>query len=211
MNMGKLKTLLGQYLRERWMSYLWVLLLYFSGYILGALGPGALESGQKEELTRLVDHFWQNLSSLDVDRSRYFWSLVLEQGRSLFLLFLGGLFVLTLPLVWLVIFLRGFALGFTAAFLTAEKAAIGALLALVALLPQNLFFLPMYWAAAVSSQRFAIYWLKSRLGRRRGDGRAVLLAYFLVYLFYGLLLLLGSLTESYLTPALMKQLWALLN
>lgn len=209
--MGKLKKQLGQYLRERWMSYLWVLLLYFSGYILGALGPGALESGQKEELTRLVDHFWQNLSSLDVDRSRYFWSLVLEQGRSLFLLFLGGLFVLTLPLVWAVIFLRGFALGFTAAFLTAEKAAVGALLALVALFPQNLFFVPMYWAAAVSSQRFALYWLKIRLVRRRGDGRDVLLAYFLVYLAYGLMLLLGALTESYLTPALMKQLWALLN
>ncbi|AVX30491.1 stage II sporulation protein M [Carboxydocella thermautotrophica] len=209
--MRRLKKILSQYLRERWMSYLWVLLLYFSGYILGALGPGALDAGQKQQLTLLVDHFWQNLSSLDVDRGRYFWSLVLEQGRSLFLLFLGGLFVLTLPLVWVVVFLRGFALGFTAAFLTAEKAAAGAVLALVALLPQNLFFLSMYWAAAVSSQRFALYWLKSRLGRRQGDGRDVLLAYFLVFLLYGGLLFLGALTETYFTPVLMKQIWRLLN
>lgn len=109
-----------------------------------------------------------------------------------------GLTVVGLPLIAGIVFIRAFSLGFTIHFLLQEKGGTGIMIALT-LLPQNLIYIPVLLAAAVTGLNFS-------LGIVRGNYRIFgplwqrLISYTVTMVFLLLLIMAGALVEAYVAP-----------
>ena len=99
-----------------------------------------------DELRQYLDSFLNNVGALAQNGQfpaiKNLEGILEWQLYSLGILWLLGLTVVGAPLVILLVGARGFILGFTVGFLVQEKTGQGLLLALVAVLPQNLFYVP---------------------------------------------------------------------
>jgi len=95
----------------------------------------------------------------------------------------------------------GFVLGFTVGFLIKEQAVQGLLLALVAVLPQNLCYVP----ALIGAGSIAFYFSFSLLqGSRDGPVLSGVLVYSLLFVLVLLLILIGTWIEAYFVPGLIR-------
>ncbi len=178
---------------------------FLLGLIAGALALHTLSPAQLDELRQYLDSFLNNVGALAQNGqfpALKAWRGILEwQLYSLGILWLLGLTVVGAPLVILLVGARGFILGFTVGFLVQEKAGQGLLLALVAVLPQNLFYVPGLLGAGTLALYFTLSLFKTS---RKTPVLTRILFYTLLYAALALLVLAGTWIEAYLVPGIMR-------
>jgi len=91
--------------------------------------------------------------------------------------------------------------GFTVGFLVQEKAGQGVLLALVAVLPQNLFYVPGLIGAGALALYFTLSLFRSS---RETPVLQRMLLYTLMFMVLTLLVLAGTWVEAYLVPGIIR-------
>jgi len=111
--------------------------------------------------------------------------------------------VIGVPLTVVVLFVRGFVIGFSVGFLFSEMGAKGVALSFLAILPQNIIAVPVILAVGVSSLAFSVLMVRQRVGRFHVNLAEELLAYTFTCLVLSALLVGASLIEAYVTPVLM--------
>ncbi|MGD0622819.1 MAG: stage II sporulation protein M [Thermacetogeniaceae bacterium] len=178
---------------------------FILGLIAGASVLHALSPAQLDELRQYLDSFLNNVGALAQNGqfpALKAWREILKgQLYSLGILWLLGLTVVGAPLVILLVGARGFILGFTVGFLVQDKAGQGLLLALVAVLPQNLFYVPGLLGAGTLALYFTMSLFKSS---RETPVFTRILFYTLLYAALTLLVLAGTWIEAYLVPGIMR-------
>jgi stage II sporulation protein M len=178
---------------------------FILGLIAGASALHTLSPAQLDELRKYLDSFLNNVGAL-AQNGRFpalkAWGGILkEQLYSLGLLWLLGLTVVGAPLVILLVGARGFILGFTVGFLVQEKAGQGLLLAMVAVLPQNLFYVPGLLGAGTLALYFTISLFKSAVDT---PVLTRIFIYTLLFAALTLLVLAGTWIEAYLVPGIIR-------
>lgn len=192
------------YFRRRFLVYLLVAVLFAAGSLFGALAATSLTPGQEAGVAEEVQAFVAAVKSGDygsraeVTRA----ALVRDVVRTAGLSWLLGLSVVGLPLVLVVVFSRGFLLGFTVAVLVRELAMGGLLVALVAILPQSLLNIPATVVAAVAAISFGLALLADRTLGRAGFWRG-LAGYTALLVVVALLMVGAALVEGYVAPVLL--------
>ena len=167
---------LQDYLRENLGLYLFVILLFTIGVTFGALAIKTLDGEQKAELFSHLELFIQGIDLTIVSES----NLPLQQSlqgniKTMGLIWLLGLLVLGLPLVLLMLFTKGFALGFTVGFLVQELGYKGIIFSVASVLPPNILLIPALIMMCVAAISFSLLIIRSRLAlRKRGLYRQVL-------------------------------------
>ena len=173
---GQLMGFLQDYLRENLGLYLFVILLFTIGVTFGALAIKTLDGEQKAELFSHLELFIQGIDLTIVSES----NLPLQQSlqgniKTMGLIWLLGLLVLGLPLVLLMLFTKGFALGFTVGFLVQELGYKGIIFSVASVLPPNILLIPALIMMCVAAISFSLLIIRSRLAlRKRGLYRQVL-------------------------------------
>lgn len=196
---------------QRWnRSGNWQWQLWLAG--LGCLGAGVVAGALSlmvlgpEAVEGLNEYFNTSLASLvegATAGSQVTWLALRNNLIVLVLIWFLGLTIVGTPLIMLVIAARGFAIGFTVAFLVETRAFQGVLMALLAVLPPNIFSLPVLLAGSVAAVSFCRGLVASRgdllapLGRRL-FGYAGTLALFVP------VLVAASLVEAYFAPWAMR-------
>src|SRR5690625_7607326 len=92
--------------------------------------------------------------------------------RYLLLLCLLGLSVIGLPLVWILLFVKGFVVGFSVGFIVNQLGLKGLLLAALSIAPQNLLIIPIYIIAGSLAMIFSLT-LLGKLFTIRSEERRV--------------------------------------
>jgi stage II sporulation protein M len=178
---------------------------FILGLIGGALIIHALSPSQLDELRQYLDSFLNGVGALAQNGqfpALKAWGEILRgQLLSLGILWLLGLCVVGAPLVILVVCARGFVLGFTVGFLVQEKAGQGLLLALAAVFPQNLFYVPGLLGAGTLALYFTMSLFKSS---RETPVLTGIIIYTLLFIALTLLVLIGTWIEAYLVPGIMR-------
>ncbi|MDH7576249.1 MAG: stage II sporulation protein M [Bacillota bacterium] len=179
---------------------------FLSGLIGGALILHGLNPAQRGELQQYLNAFLQWAGTLSQTGATpgglKVWQEILKTQLITFgLLWLAGLTVVGIPLIVLIIGARGFILGFTVGFLVQEKAWQGLILALVAVLPQNLCYVPAFLGAGVLAFYFSCSLFR---GYREHSLLTGLLIYSIVFLLVFLLVLVGTWLEAYLVPGAVR-------
>ncbi len=191
--------------KEVFFPLILILGAFLGGLVCGALTLHTLHSSQLEELRQYLNGFLQGVEPLaETSRASGFhaWCQILKTQLPLLgILWILGLTVVGVPLIVFAVGARGFVLGFTVGFLIKEQAMQGLLLALVAVLPQNLCYVP----ALIGAGSFAFYFSFSLLrGYRNGPVLKGVLAYSLIFVLILLITLLGTWIEAYFVPGLIR-------
>ncbi|SDF25161.1 stage II sporulation protein M [Sporolituus thermophilus] len=197
---------LGEYLRANIVAYFFVTLIFVIGVVIGALAVKTLPEEQKTELLGYLRIFFQGLSrgTEGIQEQGLLYSVMLNNAKTIGLIWLLSFTVIGIPFVLFIIFTRGFVIGFAVGFLVNEYVVQGLLFALVSVLPHNFFAVPAVVVTGVSAVSFSLALVRRRRHSRGGSlfyqamGHTVLCAAMLV------LMLIASLTEIYISPVFMK-------
>lgn len=172
--MGGVWEALFEYLQRRLVVYAVAAAVFGFGLAAGGVAVGHVDERDAAELsTYLNGYVRQATASPGALAAPAGPGLTLDSvGRGALLPFVLGLTVIGSPFILALLFLRGFALGFTLAFLVREYSYKGVLLATASILPQSLFSVPAALLAAGASLTFALAAAKIMLGKR-DEGTAI--------------------------------------
>src|SRR5699024_11083907 len=122
---------------------------------------------QKQDLFFYLErYFAQIIDGQQVENSSIFISSFFYHVRYLLLLFILGLSVIGLPLVWILLFLKGLVVGFSVGFIVNQLGIKGLLLASLSIAPQNIIIIPIYVVAGSLAMIFSLTLLSKLFSRR---------------------------------------------
>ncbi len=199
-----IKKIIEKQLKDNIASYSLVLVFFIAGIAAGAFTVDALSLAQKEELIAYFQNFFSILDKEPVQSAFVFKQSLLNNSQFVFFIWLLGITVIGVPLILMVVAIKGFIIGFSVSFLVEGMGFKGFLFALAAVLPQNLFIVPGILFAGVLGISFSVSMFrrrKAQLKKKFTNGLAVYSFNVLISL---TLLFIGSLVEGYVTPIFIK-------
>jgi len=155
---------LGEHIRQYWVIYLTLSSVYLAGVVFGAVGVGALEVSETSQLGKFLDTLLKSQpKALD--------PIFLGQlARDMFIMMAGiwilGLTIIGAPLIYLIVFTRGFILGFTVSFILGVKGTLGFGLILMTVLVPAFLAIPLLLLGAGLATIFSFLLLR---GKARGE------------------------------------------
>lgn len=122
---------------------------------------------QKEDLFFYLERFFLGyLQDEDISKQALFQNAIFYHIQFLSLLFFLGLAVIGLPIIWVLLFVKGVAIGFTVGFFVNQLGIKGLLFSFSAIAPQNLILIPIYIMASSFAMIFSLTLLQSMFSRR---------------------------------------------
>lgn len=194
------------YVRRRVPLLLCLVIVFGAGATTGALAVDLVAADGRAALAEEVDALIRIAGSRPAapaaDIVRF--ALVEYVAKVAGVIGLLGLSMVGAPMVLVVVFLRGFVLGFTALFLMDGRWLPGIALALAGLLPHNLLAVPATLAAGVGALSFSGAAWRALLGRRDVNMYHQLAGSLLVLCASAAALVAAALVEAYVSPVLMS-------
>ncbi|MFZ3102899.1 MAG: stage II sporulation protein M [Desulfitobacteriaceae bacterium] len=151
---------LWDHVRQYWLIYLTLASVYIVGVVFGTVGVGALGSTESTQLGKFLDSL---LSSQPKAPDLQFLQLL---ARDTFVMMAAiwilGLTVIGTPLIYFIVFTRGFILGFTVSFFIQLKGLFGLGLVLTTVLLPSLLAIPLLLLGAGTATIFSFLLLRGR-------------------------------------------------
>nr|WP_209970302.1 stage II sporulation protein M [Paenibacillus eucommiae] len=199
------KLTMKQFMKENLSLYVFVSVLFVIGVVFGAVMVNALSLEQKQEMSRYLGSFFQEVNGgMQIEGGQSFQQAFGMHMKWILLIWLFGLSVIGLPLVLILDFLKGVLIGFTVGYLVAQFSWKGMLFALVSVAPQNLIVIPALLICSVSAMAFSIYIIKNRFIQRRGAIYHPFMRYVSITLLMGVFLFAAALWEGYVSLDVIK-------
>jgi len=201
---GGIKGFLINHISRNALLYSLIIIAFILGVVAGSYMVKSLDAGQKSELLKYLDMFLTGLEQWNIEPAVVAQHSVLNNLRIIASIWFLGLTVIGVPLILLIVFFRGFVMGFTIGFLIQQKAFQGLLITLLAIAPPNIINLPATIIGSAVAVSFS-YWLVR--GRSRGESLPIFqqfAAYSFVMIIISLLVALAGFIEAYVSPAFIK-------
>jgi stage II sporulation protein M len=201
-----------QFMKENVSLFVFVSVLFVIGVVFGAVMVNALSLEQKQEMSRHLGSFFQEVNGgMEVDKGLSFQQSFGMHMKWILLIWLFGLSIIGLPLILILDFLKGVLIGFTVGYLIGQLSWKGMLFAFVSVAPQNLIIIPSLLICSVSAVAFSIYMIKNRFIQRKGSMYQPFMRYTSITLLMGVLLLGAAVWEGYFSLGLIKWVTPMLN
>lgn len=202
---------LVNYIRANIVGYFFILLVFIGGVVIGALAVKTLPPEQKTELIGYLQIFFQGFTlwSESYGSVDLFLNVAAGHIKTIGLIWLLGFTVIGMPLVWFIVFTRGFVIGFTVGFLVNEYIMKGLAFALAAVLPHSIISVPAVIAAGVAATSFSL-WIARRRSNPKTSFSYEVIGYSMICLGMLIVLLFSALIEVYISPLFMKIIVAML-
>lgn len=143
-------------LRRCWLLYLIAFVVFGSGLFWGMDSASRLEKTEAAQLEEYLTPLTTLGQGSPSNKKAVFRQAALRNTLPLGVMYVAGLTVVGMPVVAGVLFLRGYALGFTGGFLVQSKGAYGFGLILAGIFPQNVILLVVFIVGAVASLSFSL-------------------------------------------------------
>ena len=190
-------------LKENKITFLWVLLFFLVGIVLGSYTVYYMSDFNRVEITTYFNNFLEFLGGNSVAYT----SILLDSIKSILpmviIIVLLGYTAVGTPIILMMDLAKGYVIGFTFSLIVSMLGSKGVMLVLSGLMLQNLIFIPIIMLISVLAIRHSVTKLKMGVSRDR-----VKLDVSRAYLnFQGLLSLIiisGILIETYISPNLIR-------
>src|SRR5690625_2435417 len=132
------------HLKENITIYIFMTTLFLIGIIFGAIVVNSMTFIQKQDLYFHLERFLNQLNgeltfeNIDILKRSFFYHV-----KYLLLLFLLGLTIIGLPIIWVLIFIKGLVVGFSVGFIVNQLGLNGLLIATLSIAPQNIIIIPV--------------------------------------------------------------------
>jgi stage II sporulation protein M len=206
--MKQREFILLSHIRQHATSYLFMLVLFLIGIVFGAIVVNSMNFTQKEDLFYYLERFFSQLQQgQTMSKQEILQSSFLSHVKFLLFLYVLGLSIIGIPIIWMLLFSKGLMMGFSVGFLVNQLGWKGLMLAAAAVAPQNLIVIPLYLIAGTSAMLFSVTLLRKLIAKR---SPLSLRRYFIQYNIIFLILLGSSLAASMLETFLSNPLLSLL-
>ncbi|GMB07768.1 stage II sporulation protein M [Thermolongibacillus altinsuensis] len=207
MRKRSLATIWRQHVQEHYSIYVFTVVLFLMGVIFGAIVVNSLNFSQKEDLYYYLTSFFGQVSegnlasSHDLLKESFFQNI-----KYIGLMWILAMSLVGLPLILILLFLKGMVVGFTVGFLVNQMGWNGFLLAFVSVVPQNLVLVPVFMVMAAISIAFSLKMIRHQFIKRTHEPIFRAMMRYTVTMFaFSLTLLVASSLEAYVSPFLMKE------
>ncbi len=183
--------------------------LFLMGVIFGAIVVNSLSFAQKEDLYLYLGKFFTEIeggrmtSSEDMFRQSF-----LHNVKSLGILWLLGISIIGLPLIFVLVFMKGVVVGFSVGFLVNQMGWSGFLLSFVSILPQNIIIIPAFIFIGAVSASFSITLIRKIFMRGQTSMQLPMIPFFSRYVVFLVaaiaIITVAAGVEAYLSPSLME-------
>ncbi|MBM7693188.1 stage II sporulation protein M [Peribacillus deserti] len=201
------------HIKEHSSLYLFITILFLMGVIFGAIVVNSLSFSQKEDLFYYLSQFFGQVKQGRVDTiDGIFWQTVNHNVKYVGLIWILGISIIGLPIILILLFLKGMVVGFTVGFLVNQMGFNGFLLAFVSIFPQNIIIVPVFILITTLALSLSIKIIRRLFMKQLRDPlKPVIVKYFLSFACAVAVLLAAGAVETYLSPQLMKHVVSLVG
>lgn len=194
------------YFREHSSIFIFVVILFLMGVIFGAIVVNSMSFSQKQDLFHYLSQFFGEVSNGKMAESNdLFLQSFFHNSKFIGLMWLLGISIIGLPIILILLFIKGMVVGFTVGFLVNQMSWKGFMLAFVSILPQNLIIIPVFIITGVMSMSFSLLMIKKQFMKKYGQAiMPVFKRYIFSFIVAVLCISVASGFEAFLSPGLMK-------
>ncbi len=206
MKKNKFQNILANHFREHSSIYLFIAVLFLMGVIFGAIVVNSLTLSQKEDLFYYLSQFFSQISNGKVaDSKDLFIQSFSHNSKFIGLMWLLGISIIGLPVILILLFIKGMVVGFTVGFLVNQMGWNGFLLSFVSVLPQNIIIIPVFIISATLAVSFSFKMIRQQFIKKMGEPMLPLFGRYMVLLVGAIVsLVIAAGVEAYISPGLMK-------
>ena len=207
------KKIVAAHFREHSSIYLFISVLFLMGVIFGAIVVNSLNPIQKEDLFFYLSRFFGEVSEGTYANSTdMFKQSFLHNLKYVGLMWILGISIIGLPIILILLFLKGVVVGFTVGFLVNQMGWSGFLLSFVSVLPQNLLIIPTFIVVGTVAVAFSLKMIRQQFMKRMNEPILQLLTrYSLLMVVVSFVILTASAVEAFASPVLMKGIIEVVN
>jgi stage II sporulation protein M len=201
-----MKKQFSKHIQENFSLYTFTTVLLVMGVIFGAITVNSLSVVQKEDLFDYLNRFFGQVAQNEVAGQQ----AMFNQSFTHYIKYIGlmwvlGLSIIGLPVILILIFLKGIVVGFTVGFLVNQMEWNGFFLSFVSVLPQNIILIPAFVVIGTAAISFSLKMIKGQFVKRVNEPIfPQFLRYTLLMLLIGLSIGVASVFEAFVSPVLMK-------
>ncbi|MGM9987041.1 MAG: stage II sporulation protein M [Bacillaceae bacterium] len=200
------QALISEHVKQHISMYTFVSVLLLIGVIFGAIVVNSLHVEQKQDLLFYVDQFLSQINDNQSGGEGVFFDAYTSHLKYMIFIWVLGISMVGLPLIFILVFLKGVLIGFTVGFFVNQLGLKGFYLAIVSILPQNLIIVPLLIVISSIAISFSIKLIKQLFGKHKYSKMKVgLLPYTGVFVMIACVILLPTVVEVYLSPILMER------
>ncbi|MED3571777.1 stage II sporulation protein M [Cytobacillus praedii] len=200
------QNVVANHFREHSSIYLFVVVLFLMGVIFGAIIVNSLSFTQKEDLFYYLSQFFGQVSDGNVAAANdLFKQSFFHNTKFIGVMWILGISIIGLPVILILLFMKGMVVGFTVGFLVNQMGWDGFLLSFVTVLPQNLIIIPVFIVASTISVAFSLKMISRQFLKKVGQPIMPMLGRYMFALVIAVLFLCAAAgIEALLSPILMK-------
>lgn len=213
MRRQSMKNELTYHLKENTSLYLFIIVLFVMGVIFGSIVVNSLNYDQKNDLYFYLNRFFgQVMDGKFADAKDMFVQSYFHNVKYIALMWILGISIIGLPLILILLFLKGVFVGFTVGFLVNRMGFEGFLLSFISVLPQNVIIIPAFIIMSTLAMSFSLKMIRQQFIKKFHEPILPLFSRY-TFIMIGIcaLLSLASLFEAYASPPLMKGIFTLIN
>jgi len=201
-----IREILIKHIKNNIKTYFFLFLSFVFGISCGAFTVNGLSVLQNSELTDYLQGFLQLMDNQKINSSEIFNAALRDNAKIILALWVLGVTIIGVPLIYLIIAVRGFITGFSSGFIIKALGYKGTALVAFGILPKEIIIVPCLVALGVSGINFSRDILKSKSTKQfsRNSLKANLAAYCLVTLIFAAIIFTGILVEAYITPVTIR-------
>lgn len=176
------------------------------GVIFGAVLVNSLSFTQKEDLFFYLSQFFGQVSQGEVAASKeMFYQSVIHNLKYVSVIWILGISIIGVPVILILLFLKGMVVGFTVGFLVNQMSWSGLSLALVAVLPQNIFIVPVFIVISVLAVSLSMKLIRRIfLKQARFPLKPFVARYITSFIIAVFFLAIAGGIEAYISPSFMQ-------
>lgn len=182
-----------------------IILCLCTGIVLGTYTVKFMDDLSKSDLNNYFQNFTQRLVVDNINYNNVFVQAIKNNIPILLAIWFLGLTIVGIPIILILLGIKGFSIGFSASFLIRALGLKGVWVILIGLLPQNIIYVPCLVWLSVLSIKFSLEVFNERNEKRWTNSIWVRIASFSLFFLIGcIIMFVGLLVETYLTPNLVK-------
>lgn len=193
--------------------YIFITVLFLMGVIFGAVLVNSLSFSQKQDLFYYLSQFFGQVAQGEVaTKQEMFNQSVIHNFKYIGVIWILGISIIGLPVILILLFLKGMVVGFTVGFLVNQMGWSGFLFSFGAILPQNIFIVPVFIIISVLAVSLSMKMIgRIFLKQVRTPLKPVIYRYLFSLGISVCFLIVAGAIEAYLSPIFMKSVVSLLS
>lgn len=192
-----------EHINNNIMEYIVMIIIFFIGIILGTVYINKTDLNQKQEISSYINDFIEDTQNgSDIDSNKLLRTSIYKNLLITILLWISGLTVIGMPIVYILVSVKGFCMGYTISSIIATLGLTqGLKFILSTMLLQNIIIIPSILILAVSGIKLYKAIMKDR---RRENIKVEIIKYTIIALLVGSVNIISAIIETYVSTNIFK-------